>query len=102
MAGRILIVGGGAGGTILANQLARRHFQVTVLSASERHMFQPALLYIAFKNSGRDIFRRERSLLDRRVELIHDAASSVDFKARRVTTAGGRRRSWRLRGGRRQ
>jgi sulfide:quinone oxidoreductase len=49
---RILIVGGGMGGTILANNLARRlknevrqgKAQITMLSASEQHMYQPGLL----------------------------------------------------------
>ena len=52
---RILIVGGGMGGTILANNLARRlsgelkagKASITMLSASDQHMYQPGLLYIA-------------------------------------------------------
>ena len=49
---RILIVGGGMGGTILANNLARRlapemrsgKARISMLSASERHFCQPGLL----------------------------------------------------------
>jgi sulfide:quinone oxidoreductase len=88
---QVLIVGGGAGGTILANMLDRRRFDVTVLSASTRHMFQPALLYVAFKNASRDIERDERSLLARHVNLVHDAAKQVDLKTRSVITATGQR-----------
>ena len=49
---KILIVGGGMGGTILANNLARRlsselktgKASITMLSASDKHMYQPGLL----------------------------------------------------------
>src|SRR5665647_586401 len=49
---KILIVGGGMGGTILANNLARRltnelktgKVRITMLSASEKHMYQASLL----------------------------------------------------------
>ena len=51
----ILVVGGGMGGTILANNLARRlsgeleqgSSKITMLSASDKHMYQPGLLYVA-------------------------------------------------------
>ena len=49
---KILIIGGGMGGTILANNLARRlgpelksgKARITMLTASEKHMYQPGLL----------------------------------------------------------
>ncbi len=87
----MLIVGGGDGGTILANTLDKRRFDVTMLSKSDKHMFQPALLYVAFKNASRNIVRDESSLLDRRVHLVHDGATHVDLNARVVTTDSGQR-----------
>ncbi len=91
MAEHVLIVGGGDGGTILANTLDKRKFDVTVLSASAQHMFQPALLYVAFKHAGHNILRDEKKLLDSRVRLVRDAATHVDLNAQVVTTAGGQR-----------
>lgn len=91
MAKKVLIVGGGAGGTILANTLDKRRFDVTVLSASKEHMFQPALLYIAFKDAGKNITRNERTLLGRHVRFVHDGADHVDLNAQVVTTASGER-----------
>lgn len=91
MSTRVLIAGGGDGGTILANTLDKRRFDVTMLSASVDHMFQPALLYIAFKDATRKIVRDERTLLDKRVRFIHDAATHVDLTTQVVTTAGGQR-----------
>ena len=44
MAERVVVLGGGSGGTILANSLDPRRFEVTVVSASGDHLFQPGLL----------------------------------------------------------
>ena len=65
---KILIVGGGMGGTILANNLARRlkgelktgKAHITMLSASERHMYQPGLLYVALGRMAVDELYRDQ------------------------------------------
>jgi sulfide:quinone oxidoreductase len=88
---RVVIVGGGDGGTILANMLDKRRFDVTVLAASRQHMFQPALLYIAFKNASRKIVRDEGTLLNRSVRLLDERVTHVDLDARSVTTESGAR-----------
>ena len=52
---RILIVGGGTGGTIVANNLSRRlapeirarTSKITMLSASDQHMYQPVYPHYA-------------------------------------------------------
>ena len=86
---RVLIVGGGSGATMLANMLDRRRFEVIVLSKSARHMFQPALLYVAFKNAKPNIFRDERRLLARHVRFVQEPVARIDLPARVVTTAVG-------------
>lgn len=86
---RVLIVGGGSGGTILANSLDQRKFEVTILSASLGHLFQPALLYVAFANAKFRPVRNEWSLLARHVQLIHEVATQVNFNTRIVTCASG-------------
>ncbi|MDE2489724.1 MAG: FAD-dependent oxidoreductase [Elusimicrobia bacterium] len=86
---RVLILGGGTGGTLLANLLARRPFDVTVLSASDAHLFQPSLLYAALAGASPRLTRPERRLLSRRVRLVRDTAVRVDLRAKRVRTASG-------------
>jgi sulfide:quinone oxidoreductase len=90
MAERVLIVGGGDGGTILANALRHRSFDVTVLSASMTHLFQRGLLYVAFRGATPHLARDEQTLLGRHVRLVNDRATHIDLVDRSVTTAGGR------------
>ncbi|HVI85852.1 MAG TPA: FAD-dependent oxidoreductase, partial [bacterium] len=88
---RVLIVGGGTGGTMLANTLDRRRFDVTVLSRSSAHIFQPAFLYVAFKDANpATIVRDERRLLARHVRFVEDAVTRIDLGGRTATTGGAR------------
>lgn len=87
---RVLIVGGGDGGTILANALRHRAFDVTVLSQSSAHLFQRGLLYVAFRGAKPRIVRDEHRLLGRHVRLVLDRATRIDLAGRVVTTAGDR------------
>lgn len=91
MSQRVLILGGGSGGTILANSLDPRRIDVTVLSESDQHLFQPGLLYAAFQGSRARLARDERRLLARHVHFVQDAATVVDLEERWVETAGGER-----------
>jgi sulfide:quinone oxidoreductase len=88
---RILIVGGGTGGTMLANRLSPRDFEVTLISASTEHMFQPSLLYVAFSHASANIARDERRLLPRHVRFVQETVATVDLKGRVVTTQSGAR-----------
>ncbi|MBS0328187.1 MAG: NAD(P)/FAD-dependent oxidoreductase [Proteobacteria bacterium] len=96
---KILIVGGGMGGTILANNLARRlapelksgKAKLTLLSASERHMYQPGLLYLAFGRMAPDeLYREEASLLEPGINFIVDPVEEFQLDSNRVKTKGGR------------
>jgi sulfide:quinone oxidoreductase len=88
---RILVLGGGTGGTILANSLSSRRFDVTLLSDSDRHLFQPGLLYVAFAGSRATLEHDESHLLSRHVHFVRDAATRVDLAEQAVETAGGQR-----------
>lgn len=88
---RVLIVGGGTGGTMLANRLSPRRFKVTLLSASPGHIFQPSLLYIAFANASENIERDERRLLPRHVRFVQEKVAKVDLASRVVTMESGMR-----------
>ena len=95
----ILILGGGVGGTLTANLLARQlgdridrgEVVVTVVDATGDHVYQPGFMYIAMGGErAANLKRPERSLLDKRVHLQVGEITSLDPEARIVTLADGR------------
>ncbi len=95
---KIIIVGGGTGGTILANNLARRlapeiasgAARVTLLTASDKHMYQPGLLYVAFgRMAANELYRDLRSLLEPGIVLHVDPVQSFDLDNNRLQTESG-------------
>ena len=97
---KILIVGGGTGGTIIANNLARRLSKeildekvgITLLSASDKHMYQPGLLYVAFGQMTPDeLYRDEASLLQASIEFHVDPVKQFNTDDNHVITESGKR-----------
>jgi sulfide:quinone oxidoreductase len=95
---KIVIVGGGTGGTILANNLARRlsgelksgKARLILLSASERHMYQPGLLYVAVgKMMPDELYRDQRSLLEPGIEFHVDPVEQFALDKNQVKTKSG-------------
>jgi sulfide:quinone oxidoreductase len=90
---RVLILGGGVGGTLTANLLARKlrrridrgEVQVTVVDASGAHVYQPGFMYIAMSGERAERLQKpERSLLDSRIRLVVGTVTRVDEAAHLV------------------
>jgi len=87
----VLIVGGGVGGTIVANLLAR-HLEpidatVTLIESTGKHAYMPGWLYLPFNHEGLEsdqIIRDERSLLNRHVQHIRGTVTGIDTQNREL------------------
>ncbi|HEU4673703.1 MAG TPA: FAD/NAD(P)-binding oxidoreductase [Candidatus Limnocylindrales bacterium] len=96
---RIVIVGGGVGGTLTANLLARKlrrrvrdgSVSVTVVDETGTHTYQPGFMYIALGGErAKNLRRPEHSLLDAGVDLVVGAVERVDEDTRVVRLRDGR------------
>jgi len=88
---RVVVVGGGTGGTIVANLVARRvEAEVTMVSRDAGHLYQPGLLYVPFGwVEPEQLVRTQRSLLDPRVRFIHDTVLAIDPANRTLRLGDG-------------
>jgi len=94
MAGRtVLVLGGGVGGLVAANELRRRldpRDRVVLVEREAHHLFQPSLLWLMVGRRRREQIERPlRSLLARGVELVEAEVRAVDPQARQVETQAG-------------
>ncbi len=98
MAKHIVIVGGGLAGTIVGNGLCRQlgdelrsgEVRITMLGNTDRHMYQPGLLYLPFgKFRESELFRDQRKVLDRRVTFHIDPVTNIDVDSNKVTCESG-------------
>lgn len=94
MSQRIVILGGGTGGTLVANLLAKRlsasQANITVVSDSTQHLYQPGWLYVPFGwQAAEALSRDERRLLNPQVTLLHAPVTGLDLEGRVVKLEGG-------------
>jgi sulfide:quinone oxidoreductase len=93
MPARVVVLGGGVGGTLVANLLSKalgRDGRVTVVDPTGMHVYQPGFLYVTLgQANGRWLTRDERTLLRRDVELVVEAAERIDSDAGTVQLARG-------------
>jgi sulfide:quinone oxidoreductase len=95
---RILILGGGVGGTLTANLLIKKlrrqvkagEVTITVVDQTGQHTYQPGFMYIAMGGERAEHLQRpERGLLDSRISLVVGEVARIDEETRTVYLADG-------------
>lgn len=84
----IVIIGGGTGGIVLANELRRKlapRHRIIVIERTETHAFAPSFLWLMVGQRQRDAITRPlRRMLSRGVDLIIGEAREIDTSRRLV------------------
>jgi sulfide:quinone oxidoreductase len=95
---RILILGAGTAGTIMANRLAKRFWHdvdappvdITVVDQDDEHVYQPGLLFIPFGGyKPEQIVKSRRRFLPKRVHYVSSAIDRVVAEENRVYLENG-------------
>ena len=91
---RIVILGAGTGGTMMANKLVRAlpedGWRITVVDRDDVHIYQPGLLFLPFgQYREEDIVKRRKNLLDPRIELRLGEIDRIAPDENRVVMQGG-------------
>ena len=95
---RVVVLGGGVGGTLAANLIARKlkkpiakgEASVTVVDLTGRHTYQPGFMYIAMGGEKAEkLVRGEKSLLDSNINLVVADVTRIDASGQSVELASG-------------
>ena len=94
VAQRIVILGGGTGGTLVGNRLRRAldedAAEIVVVDQDDDHVYQPGLLFVPFGLAHLDeITRPRRHQLHRGIAFRECAVDNVDIDADRVHLSDG-------------
>jgi len=96
---KVLIVGGGPGGSMTANRLAKAmrskvkggELEITLLSNSSNHIYEAGFLFMSLDLKNPEQFTREqKTLLDPAVNLVIDPAVKMDVRKGKVAGKSGR------------
>jgi sulfide:quinone oxidoreductase len=91
---RIVILGGGTGGTLAANRLRRvcapDEAEIIVVDQDDRHVYQPGLLFVPFGLAHpEDIVRPRARQLRAEVGFVESGIDRVDIEANQVHLSSG-------------
>ena len=91
---RIVILGGGTGGTLAANRLRRVYAEseasVTVVDQDDRHVYQPGLLFVPFGLAHpEEIVRPRGRQLRKGIEYLRDGVDRVELATNQVYLLDG-------------
>jgi sulfide:quinone oxidoreductase len=94
MAHRVVILGGGTGGTLTANRLRRLYpesdVEITVIDRDDSHVYQPGLLFVPFGlASAEHIVRPRGRQLHAGISYAKSAIDRVDLGTSQVTLENG-------------
>jgi sulfide:quinone oxidoreductase len=92
---KLLILGAGTGGTIMANKLSaeldKREWQITLVDKEETHHYQPGYLFIPFNIYTReDVIKPKRDFLPPDVDVIGTSIELIQPENNKVKLSNGR------------
>jgi sulfide:quinone oxidoreductase len=96
---KLLILGAGTAGTMVANRLSRlldgQEWKITIVDQEEAHYYQPGFLFLPFGiYTKKDVIKRKRDFMPNGVELILSPIDVIEPDHNRVQLANGQAHSY--------
>ena len=91
---KLLILGGGTGGTIMANkmrkELLREEWSITIVDQNKIHYYQPGFLFIPFGYYKKaDVIKSKQNFFPIGVNAIYQQIDRIDYENNKVNLANG-------------
>lgn len=92
---KILILGAGTAGTMMANHLNKKlnkeKFSITIVDQSETHYYQPGFLFMPFGiYSEKDVVKKKKQFIPKRVNYIQSKIELIKSNNKEVILEGGK------------
>ena len=92
---KILILGGGTGGTIMANKLRkvldREEWDITIIDKHKTHYYQPGFLFIPFGiYKKHDVIKPKSNFFPAGVNVIYSEVDKIEAENKKVLLEGGK------------
>ena len=94
MAKNILILGGGNGGTMIANklrhELSTENWNITVIDRDNRHVYQPSMLLVPFGlDDPKKIVKPRNKYIKPGINFVMDEITNIDTENKKVSAKSG-------------
>jgi len=91
---KIVILGGGTGGTIMANKLrktlSKEEWEITVVDKDKTHYYQPGFLFIPFGIYGKDdVIKPKANFIPSGVKMLFQDIDKIEPAANKVLLGDG-------------
>lgn len=96
---KIVILGAGTGGTIMANKLRKslpaNEWEITIVDKETQHYYQPGFLFIPFGSySEKDVVKPAKAFIPSGVQMIRSEISGIEPTMNKVTLSDGKEISY--------
>jgi sulfide:quinone oxidoreductase len=94
MKNRLLILGAGTAGTIMANQLNKKlntqEWEITIIDKEKKHYYQPGFLFLPFdRYTPEQVVKPIDNFIPKGVELLHEDVDKIDASENKLILSNG-------------
>ena len=91
---KIVVVGAGTGGTVIANKLRKKlspdEWGITIIDRDDNHVYQPGLLFVPFGlTTTKSLIKSRRRYISSGINFVVDPITRINHEKNMVETRGG-------------